>query len=181
MSLRFDRRVGVALVLRIALFTVLWWLLTEGAAGAWGLGAPAILLAAAVSVALLPPTAFVWSELLRFVPFFLARSLQGGVDVAWRALHPALPIAPAFVDYPLRLPPGLPQVVMINTMALLPGTLSVDVAENRLTVHVLDGQRCYLAEFKTLENRVARLFAISPQIAEGDDGDETIQTHSLRD
>jgi len=159
----------VALVLRIALFTVLWWLLTEGAAGAWGLGAPAILLAAAVSIALLPHTVFVWSELLRFVPFFLARSMQGGVDVAWRALHPALLITPTFVDYPLRLPPGLPRVVMINTISLLPGTLSVDVAENRLTMHVLDGRKSYLAEFKTVESRVARLFAISLQIAEGDD------------
>jgi multicomponent Na+:H+ antiporter subunit E len=162
MSLRFTRPIGVTLLWRIALFAVLWLLLTEGAAGAWLVGAPAVLLAAAVSIALLPPISLAWSELLRFGPFFLARSLQGGVDVAWRALHPALPIAPALVDYPLRLPPGLPRVVMINTISLLPGTLTVNVDEDRLTVHVLDGRKNYLTEFEILENRVARLFAINP-------------------
>ncbi len=167
MSFRLDRHMAAALVLRIALFAALWWIVTEGAAGAWVLGAPAVLLAAAVSIALLPPTSLVWSELLRFVPFFLAHSLQGGIDVARRALHPALPIAPGFVDYPLRLPPGLPRVIMINTMVLLPGTLSVEVVENRLTVHVLDERKDYLAEFETVESRVARLFAILLPIAEG--------------
>ena len=89
----------------------------------------------------LPPVPFNWFEFVRFVPFFLMRSLLGGVDVAWRAFHPGMPIAPEFIEYPLRLPPGLARVFMANTVSLLPGTMSTEIGENCLTVHVLDGRK----------------------------------------
>jgi len=117
-----------SVVLRGALFSLLWWILADGAgAPSWWIGAPAVLLAVITSAALLPPVPFVWYEFLRFVPFFLMRSLLGGADVAWRALHPGMPIAPDLIAYPLRLPPGLPRVFMVNTVSLLPGTLSIEL------------------------------------------------------
>jgi multicomponent Na+:H+ antiporter subunit E len=89
------------------------------------------------------------------------RSLLGGVDVARRALHPDLPIAPGLIEYPLRLPPGLPQVFMANTVSLLPGTLSAALDRSVLTVHVLDRRTGFLADLKTVEQSVARLFGAS--------------------
>lgn len=181
MNFRFVGRIAASLTLRTALFAALWWMLTEGAAGSWAIGAPAVLIAAAVSTALIPQINLVWSEIPRFVPFFLARSLLGGADVARRALHPSLPIFPALVDYPLKLPTGLPRVIMINIVSLLPGTLSVEAAEDRLTVHVIDGRKDCLTELNIVESRVARLFAVTLPAAEGGTRDETIQEHSLRD
>jgi multicomponent Na+:H+ antiporter subunit E len=153
------------IVSRGVLFSLLWWVLTDGAAASWWIGVPAVLLAVAAGVALLPPTFFVWVEFLRFVPFFLMRSLLGGADVAWRVFHPALPISPDLIEYPLRLSPGLPRVFMANTVSLLPGTLSASLDRSVLKVHVLDNRRGVLAELEAVEQRVARMFGTSHKLS----------------
>lgn len=160
MNVRIERRLFAALTTRIAVFAALWWVVTEAAPGSWSVGAPAVLVAAVVSLAGLPPTPLAWLELLRFVPFFLMRSLLGGLDVARCALHPGLPIAPAVVRYRLHLPPGLPRMFMVNTTSLLPGTLSADLDGDHLLVHALDGRKDCRDELDKLERRIARLFAI---------------------
>lgn len=148
-------------------FALIWWVLTDGNASSWWIGLPAVLLAVAASSALLPPIPFVWYELLRFVPFFLMRSLLGGVDVAWRAFHPGMPIAPDLMEYRLQLPPGLPQVFMANTVSLLPGTLSAALDRSVLKVHVLDNRSSFQAELEALEQRVAEIFGTSRKISAG--------------
>jgi len=142
-------------------FAFVWWILVGGEIASWWIGVPAVLLAATASVALLPPVTLVWNELFRFVPFFFVRSLLGGADVAWRALHPSMPIAPHLIEYPIQLPSGLPCVFMANTVSLLPGTLSAELASNCLKVHVLNGRKDVLSELETVEQRVAALFGIA--------------------
>lgn len=148
-------------VSRGLLFSLLWWMLTGGEVPSWWIGVPAVSFAVIVSLALLPPVPLVWRELLKFVPFFLWRSLQGGADVAWRAFYPGMPIAPALIDYPLRLPAGLPQVILANIMSLLPGTLSAGLDGQTLWIHVLDGRGDFMAELEALEQRVARMCGVS--------------------
>lgn len=150
---------------RVLLFTLLWVILSSGSPSSWAIGAPAILLAVIASTMLVPPVSLAWSEIPAFIGFFLIRSLAGGADVAWRALHPRMPIAPGLFVYPLRIPPGLPQVFMANTVSLLPGTLSValttELNQNALTVHVLDRNKQITIELESVEHRVARLFGVS--------------------
>jgi multicomponent Na+:H+ antiporter subunit E len=141
-------------------FLSLWWVLTDGTTASWWIGVPAVVLALVTSVALLPPLPFNWLEFVRFVPFFLMRSLLGGVDVAWRAFHPGMPIAPDIIEFPLRLPPGLARVFMVNTVSLLPGTMSTEIGENCLMVHVLDGRKEFFSELEDVEQGVARMFGI---------------------
>ncbi len=160
MNVRIERRLLAALTLRVAVFAALWWMVTEAAPGSWSVGASAVLAAAVISLACIPPTPLAWLELLRFVPFFIMHSLLGGLDVARCALHPGLPIAPAIVRYRLRLPPGLPRIFMVNTTSLLPGTLSADLDGDHLLVHALDGRKDCRGELDMLERRIARLFAI---------------------
>ena len=150
-----------ALISRTVLFSLIWWVLTDGALLSWWIGIPMVVLAIAVSAALLPAQQLIWYELLTFVPFFLLRSLLGGVDVAWRAFHPSMPISPDLVEYQTRLPPGLPQVFMANTISLLPGTLSTALDRGVIKVHVLDRGSDFLAELVAVEQRVARLFGAS--------------------
>ncbi|MCF6211473.1 MAG: Na+/H+ antiporter subunit E [Gammaproteobacteria bacterium] len=147
--------------LRAVLFALMWWILTDGAMDSWLIGAPVVLLATSISVALLPPFSWSLPGVVRFVPFFLWRSLSGGVDVAWRALHPRLPISPGLFCYPWRLPPGLPRVFMANIVSLLPGTLSTELGTDCLQVHVLDERKDFLSELETVEQRVAAMFGIS--------------------
>lgn len=123
------------------------------------------MLAVVASTLLLPPLPFLWHEFLRFAPFFLLRSLLGGVDVSWRAFHPDMPIAPDLIEYGLRIPPGLPRVFMVNTVSLLPGTLSAELDRDVLKVHVLDGRKDFLAVIESVEKRVAGMFAASRTLA----------------
>ena len=149
--------------LRAVMFAMIWWSLTDGAVSSWLVGAPVVLFTTLASVVLLPSLPFTWSLLgiVRFVPFFLWRSLYGGVDVARRALHPRLPVSPGLFEYQWRLPPGLPRIFMANIVSLLPGTLSVDPGADYLQVHLLDERRDFLSGLEQVEQRVAAMFGIS--------------------
>jgi len=168
MTLIKARTDWLTLASRGILFSLIWYVLTGGAIASWWIGVPAVLLAILSSTLLLPPASFIWHEFLRFLPFFLVRSLAGGADVAWRAFHPRMPIAPKLIEYPLQLPSGLPQVILVNTVNLLPGTLCAELGEQYMKVHVIDGQKDCLSELEALEQHVARIFGKSLNIIEGD-------------
>ena len=146
---------------RGVLFLLIWWVLTGGVASSWWIGVPTVLLAVIVSTALVPPIPFVWFEFLKFVVFFFRYSLLGGMDVAMRAFHPRMPIAPDLIEYPLRLPPGLLQVLMSNTVSLLPGTLIAELDRSVLKVHVLDRSKDTSAELEAVEERIAGMYGIT--------------------
>ena len=143
---------------RTGLFLLLWWILSDGDTTSWWIGIPTVLLATTVSIKLVPPVIIAWSGIIRFIPFFLLHSLLGGIDVARRVFQPKMSIAPDLFEFPMRLPPGLPQVLMANTVGLLPGTLSVEIEHNVLTVHALDKSTDILAELEAVERSVARIF-----------------------
>lgn len=167
-----------SLAFRTVLFALLWWILTEGATNSWLVGVPVVLLAVLASeVLLLPGVSWSLPGAVRFVPFFLWHSLHGGVDVARRALHPRLPISPELYDYRWRLPPGLPRVFMANTVSLLPGTLSAELDEEHLRVHVLDQTGAFASGLAVIEVRVARLFGLS-LIAPGSEERDEMPQHA---
>jgi len=146
---------GVALLL-------LWVLLTGGPAASWVVGAPAVLAAVFLAQRLRPsgPARLRPLPALAFLPYFAGQSLRGGWDVARRALHPALPIAPAQITYPCRLPVGTARRFFVNAISLLPGTLYLDEDADGLRLHVVDRDQPVMAELGALEARVARLFGL---------------------
>ncbi len=156
-------------MLRLVLFALMWWILTDGAMDSWPVGLPVVLLATLLSVMLMPALSWSLRGILRFIPYFLWYSIRGGVDVARRAMHPRLPISPGLFDYSFRLPPGLSRVFMANTVSLLPGTLSVELDEEILRVHVLDETGAIDEELHMLENRLADIFGI--ELVEANSGE----------
>ncbi|MDP1691019.1 MAG: Na+/H+ antiporter subunit E [Burkholderiaceae bacterium] len=146
------------LLARTALLATLWWTLAGGTA--WAFGAPVVLLAVGTSFALQPTRRVRLNPiaLARFVGFFVLRSVRAGIDVARRALSPDLPLVPALMAYRLRLPPGPSRVFLANTMSLLPGTLSADLSDENLHVHVLDERLPIEPELRAAEVRIAALF-----------------------
>jgi multicomponent Na+:H+ antiporter subunit E len=77
--------------------------------------------------------------LARLVLRFLRQSIVAGVDVAWRALDPRLPLRPGFVACRSRLAPGAAQSAFCTMTSLLPGTLPCGNSEDgTLLVHCLD-------------------------------------------
>lgn len=150
-----------AILSRTALLALLWWVLTEGE-GVWGFGAPVILAALAASLSLSPPgqTRLAVSQLPPFVASFFWHSLHGGADVARRALHRRLPIAPDWLEYRLRLPDGPGRVFLSNIITLMPGTLAVETRDDRLRLHVLDRRLPVTHEIAYWEMRVAYLLRL---------------------
>ncbi len=158
----------LTIISRGLLFLFIWWILTDGASYSWWIGVPVVSLALVSSTVLLAPQQFSWYEFIKFIPFFLVRSLLGGADVAWRAFHPSLPIIPDLFEFTTRLPRGMPQVFMANTISLLPGTLSATLDRGVIKVHVLDTQNDFMAELEIVEQRVAALFGASLNLSERD-------------
>lgn len=140
---------------------VLWTLFTGARVDSWIIGGPVVAAAAATAVLLTPHPRWRGSVrgLLRFGPHFVVASILGGVDVAWRSLHPRLPIHPQLIEYQFRLPPGAARVFFISIVSLLPGTVSADVRGDRLQVHVLDCRGPIQQRLAALERVVASLFA----------------------
>jgi multicomponent Na+:H+ antiporter subunit E len=164
------RRTARSLAIRLVLLALFWTALTEGSAYGWGFGATAVLAGALLSLRLAPPAhrAPPVGALLRFVGFFLHRSLAGGVDVARRALDPGTRLRPATLEYPLRLPEGAPRVVFAMTLSLLPGTLAAGLGRGTVRVHLLDERMPAREGLVALEERIAALFRLElPAAAEG--------------
>lgn len=140
---------------------LLWWILAEGDGALWGLGALVVAAALAASLRLAPPTRS-WRiaplALVRFVAYFIVQSVQAGAQVALLALRPRLRLAPGWVDVSLELPPGLPRVVLMNTLSLMPGTVSVRCSGNELRIHVLDRHLPVAADVARTEALIAQLF-----------------------
>lgn len=100
-------------------------------------------------------------QVVPFVASFLVGSVRGGLDVAWRALHPRLPIDPQFRRFELDLPQGQPRTLMVSILSLMPGTLSVELEDDgrSLVVHALTASA--LDSVTTLHRRVRALFGVA--------------------
>lgn len=159
-SRRTAGRLATAFLWRFAALSIIWLVIVNGTASSWWIGGPAVVLAAAATLPINPSFSIEGWGLLRFMPFFVGRAFAGGMDVAWRALHPRLPLAPELIEYPLHLPQGLPQVVMANIVNLLPGTLITKMEADALQVHIIDRHAPYMEELQAVESVIARIFGI---------------------
>lgn len=145
---------------RILLFSVFWWVLSGGDAHGWLIGAPFIVIASWLSLQLWTDLRISLGGVLRFLPWFAYQSLVGAVDVAHRALRPAMPLQPGLVRHRVRLPAGLCRVSLANVISMLAGTLSADLEDDELVIHTLDTGRDMHAMVQDLEPRIAGLFGI---------------------
>ena len=77
-------------------------------------------------------------HLVVFLLVFLRSLVYANLDMARRVLSPSLPIRPAVVEVETQLQSALGRLLLTNAITLTPGTLSVDVRGDRLTVHWID-------------------------------------------
>ena len=141
---------------------LLWVGLAGPDPASWVIGAPVIAAATALSFAF-PPTRRVRVAPLgaiRFIGWFAVASLRGAIDVAGRALAWRMPLVPGVRSYDTDLPSGAPRLVFVNAITLLPGTLSAEITDARVDVHMLDTRVDLAAELAPLEARVRALFTL---------------------
>ncbi len=146
-------------LIRFAVFCFLWYVLAGSDKASWIIGIPAVLLATALSLMLASssPLNIHLFGLLRFIPFFLYQSFHGGIDVMRRALSFQQLLDPGLVFYNTLLPEGSARILFVNTISLLPGTLSAELQGNQITIHTLDRGLHIWANIQRLEYHVAAL------------------------
>lgn len=145
------------------MLALLWGVLTEFRLDALAFGLPAVIAGAALVflMSAVPGWRVSPCGALEFVLFFAVQSVKGAVDVALRAFSPRMPLQPGFRNYPLALPQGAPQIVFLNTITLLPGTLAAELRPGKVVVHMLAPRADLEADLGALEERVAALFSIT--------------------
>lgn len=149
---------------RVALFYAVWLVLSGGRGDFLLLGLPACLLAAAVSGAIRRRSGkrVRLVALLTYMPGFFWRSLCGGLDIAWRVVHPRLPVAPAFVRYACREEDEDARVWFCDALSLMPGTLAAGIEGREALVHLLAEDEAMAGKIATEERRIRRVFDDHP-------------------
>jgi multicomponent Na+:H+ antiporter subunit E len=128
-------------------------------------GAAAAGLAAYVSLRLLPAGQWRFRPVAqaRLVLRFLWQCVGAGVNVAWRALDPRMPLRPGFVVYRPSLPPGPSRNAFCTMASLLPGTLPCGADENGdLVIHCLDVEQPVAEQFAAEEAIFVNAFLGTP-------------------
>lgn len=161
MDYRLPDATLLTIIARLVVFAAIWAIITGADPESWVFGIPSLLLATWVSLLLLPahPRGLSPWGIMRFIPYFLWGSLRGGLDVAARVLGPRLRIKPGFYRYRVRLRSRAAQVVFLDTLSLLPGTLGANLDEDQTAViHVIDTSVALEPSLKELERLVGNMF-----------------------
>ncbi|MCU7843023.1 MAG: Na+/H+ antiporter subunit E [Candidatus Thiodiazotropha sp. (ex Monitilora ramsayi)] len=72
---------------------------------------------------------------LSYLGLFMVELVRANLDMARRVLTPSLPLQPALVEVKTELQSPLGRLILANSITLTPGTLTVDVQEDRLLIH----------------------------------------------
>jgi multicomponent Na+:H+ antiporter subunit E len=125
---------------RLAAFVGLWLVLIGVGAADLPIGVAVAVAATWTSLRLLPPGGWRPSPVAvaRLALRFFLQSIVAGLDVAWRALDPRLPLRPGFVTYPARFAPGTARNAFTTLTSLLPGTVPAGDENGKLVYHCLD-------------------------------------------
>ena len=81
----------------------------------------------------LQPRRYFW--FLVYLAVFIWECIKANLDVAYRVLHPAMPIRPGIVKVKTTLKSGLARTLLANSITMTPGTISVDIIGDDLYVH----------------------------------------------
>lgn len=82
---------------------------------------------------ILNPRRIFW--FLVYIPYMGYQILLANLDVAYRVLHPELPIRPGIVRYKTKLRSPIAKTMLANSITLTPGTFTVDIVDDDMYIH----------------------------------------------
>lgn len=82
---------------------------------------------------LLQPRRYFWFVIYLIV--FIWECLKANFDVAYRVLHPDLPIKPGIVKVRTNLKTDVGKTTLANSITMTPGTITVDIIDDEIYVH----------------------------------------------
>jgi len=82
---------------------------------------------------LLQPHRYYWFIIYLFV--FIWECIKANFDVAYRVLHPAMPIRPGIVKVKTTLKSDMAKMLLANSITMTPGTITIDIIGDYLYIH----------------------------------------------
>ncbi|MGI9328439.1 MAG: Na+/H+ antiporter subunit E [Pseudomonadales bacterium] len=148
-----------------ALLAAVWWVLTGGEPTSWLIGVPLVIGASLSGLVLgkIPYAHLSLGGTVRFVLFFLWGSLRGGITTAVLVLTRVRTVEPMMIEYRSTLLSGTRLSVFAGVIGLLPGTLTAELENDLLQIHVLDARGPVLSDVQELERRVAAMLIAKEQ------------------
>ena len=100
-------------------------------------------------------------RLLLYIPWQLWQIVLANVDVAYRVLHPKMPIDPLVIEFETSLRGDFSLATLANSITLTPGTITIFVEPGRgkFWVHALAKEHAHAhLEDKKMQRKVAHVF-----------------------
>ena len=72
---------------------------------------------------------------LLYIPVFFWEMFKANFDVAYRVVHPKMPIKPGIVQIKTNLTSDMAKLILGNSITLTPGTLTVEIVKDNLLIH----------------------------------------------
>ena len=66
---------------------------------------------------------------------FIWEIIKANFDVAYRVMHPAMPIKPGIVKVKLNIKSEFGRAMLANSITMTPGTISLDIINDYLYIH----------------------------------------------
>lgn len=79
------------------------------------------------------PQRYFW--FLIYLIIFAWECLKANLEVAYRVLHPDLPIKPGIVKVKTNLKTNMARTTLANSITMTPGTITVDIIDDHLYIH----------------------------------------------
>jgi len=100
-----------------------------------------------------------------YMPIFLWECVKANIDVAYRVLHPRLPIRPGIVKVNVTLKSDTGLTFLANSITLTPGTMCVDIDKEKgvlyihcINVKAADVEGATEAIIRKFENILKKVF-----------------------
>ncbi len=102
------------------------------------------------------------SKSFRFVIYLgweLWQIVLANFDVAYRVLHPKMPMDPQIIEFDTSLRSDFALVTLANSITLTPGTITIDIKDGKFLVHAIAKKPAdALLVNKTMQNKVADVY-----------------------
>ncbi len=72
---------------------------------------------------------------LLYIAVFFWEMFKANFDVAYRVVHPKMPIKPGIVQIKTNLTSDMAKLILGNSITLTPGTLTVEIVKDNLLIH----------------------------------------------
>jgi len=81
----------------------------------------------------LQPHRYLW--FIVYLIVFIWECIKANFDVAYRVIHPAMPIRPGIVKVKTSLKSEFARTLLANSITMTPGTITVDIIDDYFYIH----------------------------------------------